>query len=137
MRALAIGLALLLPACIASNVVAVEQREVGSALDGLVFQPVAAPQLDGFYESVDIRGDAAVSLRRIYYVFDSRGTYTAAALAEADGGLQFQTLRGTWRAAADGLVLDDQPPVPCEAAPDHVRLIAPNGSVVLRKGRLQ
>lgn len=137
MRAFAIGLALLLPACIASNVVAVEQREVGSALDGLAFRPVAAPQLDGFYESVDIRGDAAVSLRRIYYVFDARGTYTAAALAEVDGVLQFQTLGGTWSVGPGGLVLDGQEPVPCEEAPEHVRLVAPSGAVVLRKGRLQ
>ena len=34
---LGLGFALLLSACIGSNVVAVEQREVGSALDGLTF----------------------------------------------------------------------------------------------------
>ena len=134
---LGLGFALLLSACIGSNVVAVEQREVGSALDGLTFRPVAMPQLDGFYESVDIRGDAAVSLRRIYYVFDPRGSYTAAALTEVEGALQFQTLNGTWSASAAGLSLDGQAPVACETAPEHVRLAAPNGVVVLRQGRLQ
>lgn len=137
------GSVLLLSACIGSNVVAIEQREIPSSLDALPFRPVAEPQLDGFYESVDIRGDAAVSLRRIYYVFEPRGTYTAAALAEVDAVLQFQTLVGTWSATAAGLSLDGQAPVPCEVAAaseshlEHLRLVAPNGAVVLRRGRLQ
>lgn len=125
-----------LSGCIASNVVAVADREVPVALAALAFAPaVTVPA--GLYESVDLTGDAAASLRGIWYLFRADGSYTAAALADADGTLSFQTLVGTWQATADGLVLDGASPVQLEQAPDHLRLTAPNGAVVLRRRSLQ
>lgn len=120
--------------CIASNVVAPRDRMVAAPdLDALPF--VAAPELvlDGLYESVDLRGDAAQSLRRIYYHFAADGTYTAAALTERDGDLFFQSLRGTWRNSPDGLSLDGADPVRIERADDYVRLTAPTGTLVLQR----
>ena len=124
------------PGCIGSNVVAVDARDVATPPSALVFEPWSAPTLAGFYESTEVTGEAAVSLRRVYYVFVADGTYTAAALLEQDGALAFQTLSGSWRAQDGGLVLDDRPPVPCERAPGHVRLVATTGTLVLREGKL-
>ena len=130
----------LLPAfagCIASNVVAVTDREVPADPAALPFAPAGVVVLDGLWESVDIRGDAAVALRRIWYQFAPVGTYTAAALADVAGKPAFQTLSGSWQSTAAGLVLDGAPPVALERAPDHLRLTAPNGVVVLRRVSLQ
>jgi hypothetical protein len=136
-RWLTLAASLQLGGCIASNVVAPEQRLVAARVDQIPFQPAGAVRLDGLYESIDILGDAAVSLRKIYYLFAPGGTYTAAALADLDGALQFQTLDGSWAASASGLALDGAEPVPLEQAPDHLRLTAPTGTVVLRKVALQ
>jgi len=120
-------------ACIASNVVATEDRFVQEPVATLAFVPAPELVLDGLYESVEITGDAAVSLRRIYYLFRGDGSYTAAALAEAGNGAQFQTLSGTWSNTAAGLSLDGGEPVVLERAGQHLRLTAPNGAVVLRR----
>lgn len=123
--------------CIASNVVATEDRLVPQPLAALPFAPAPDLRLDGLYESVEITGDAAVSLRRIYYLFRDDGSYTAAALAEGDGAATFQTLSGTWHTTAAGLSLDGAEPVRLEQAGQHLRLTAPNGAVVLRRSVLQ
>lgn len=138
---LAAGLLLLglLPfaGCIASNVVAAEDRLVARPIADLPF--VAAPglRLDGLYESVEITGEAAVALRKIYYLFGPDGSYTGAALSDVDGSPSFQTLNGTWTSDAAGLSLDGGEPVQLEQAPDHLRITAKNGVVVLRRGTLQ
>ncbi len=132
-RRLALAAVPLLPGCIASNVVAPADRMVATPLDSLAWTPAGAAVLDGLWASVDIRGDAAVSLRRIWYVFQPDGRYTAAALAEVDGVPTFQTLVGTWVCSAAGLALDGQAPVACEVAGEHLRFSAPGGAVVLRR----
>lgn len=137
-RSLALAIASVLPiGCIASNVVAPEQRMVANDPAQMAWAPADAAPFDGLYESVDIRGDAAVSLRRIWYVFATGGGYTGAALADSDGRLAFQTLSGTWALTPAGLVLDDGEPVACEMAPGHLRITAKTGVVVLKKGTLQ
>jgi hypothetical protein len=123
--------------CIASNVVATEDRLVGRPVTALAFAPAPGLQLDGFYESVEITGDAAIALRRIYYLFRADGTYTAAALGDADGRTAFQTLSGTWASTAGGLSLDGAEPVLLEQAGEHLRITAPTGAVVLRRAVLQ
>ncbi|MBL8730014.1 MAG: hypothetical protein JNM25_16435 [Planctomycetes bacterium] len=123
----------LLAGCIASNVVATEDRAVLRPVAELPF--VAAPELvlDGLYESIEITGDAALALRRIYYLFRPDGTYTAAALTEGERGAAFQTLSGTWTNTAAGLSLDGADPVRLERADEHLRITAANGAVVLRR----
>lgn len=134
LRAL-LALAVLLTAsgCIASNVVAKEQRMVVADLDQLPFAPAPDLVLDGLYESVDLRGDAAVSLRRIYYHFAPDGTYTAAALTDQGGVLFFQAQKGTWQNSAAGLSLDGAAPVRLERAGDYLRVTAPTGTLVLER----
>jgi hypothetical protein len=135
--AVALAAAGSLGGCIASNVVAAEDRLVATAPADL--QWVAAPgrALEGLYESVEIRGDAAVSLRRVYYLFGPENAYTAAALIEADGASAFQAHSGTWQWVDGKLALDDQPPVLLEHAEEHLRLTTPTWVLVLRRSRLQ
>jgi hypothetical protein len=97
------------------------------------FEVVPGLELRGLYESVEITGDAAVSLRRIYYLFRGDGTYTAAALTEGEAGARFQTLDGTWALDQQGLSLDGTAPVLLEAADPYLRITAPNGAVVMRR----
>ena len=127
----ACALAPLFTGCIASNVVAPEQRMVVEDLAELQWKAAPGLQLQGLYESVDIRGDAAASLRKVYYLFADDGTYTAAALTEAGGTYAFQTLSGTWRSDQLGLSLDGGDPVVLEQAQAHLRILAPNGELVL------
>ncbi len=137
-RAVLVGAAVLpFVSCIASNVVAEQDRMVVRPVASLDFRPVSALVLDGLWESVELTGDVAVSLRRIWYVFSADGSYTAAALAEVDGAPSFQTLSGTWAMSPEGLSLDGAAPVPVEEADEHVRISASTGRVVLRKGALQ
>jgi hypothetical protein len=125
-----------LPGCIASNVVAVKDRQVAVATDELPWQPSTSGGLDGLYESLEVRGDVATTLRKVYYVFQADGSYTGAALVEADGAYRFQTLVGTWRIVDGGLSLDDGPVVRLDVAPEHLRITAANGVLVLRRGSL-
>lgn len=119
--------------CIASNVVAPEQRLVVDDPAQLEFAPADGQPLDGLYASIDLRGAAAAALRKIYYRFAADGTYTAAALSEVDGRYAFETLSGIWALAGDQLVLDDGDAVRLERAPQHLRITAPNGVLVLRR----
>lgn len=123
--------------CIASNVVATQDRMVAATVAELAFAPAPGLRPEGLYESIEITGEAAVSLRKVYYLFLADGTYTAAALVDDAHGGAFQTLTGTWSSGPDGLVLDGAEPVPLEQAPRHLRLSAPTGTVVLRQGELQ
>ncbi|MFM1871167.1 MAG: hypothetical protein RL398_589 [Planctomycetota bacterium] len=127
----------MLGGCIPSNVVAKQDRMVEAPLTELQFVPGDAAQLGGFYESVQITGDAAVSLRKVFYWFDEGGKYTAAALIDGPDGVEFQTLVGTWRATAEGLVLDDADAVPVAVAGEHVRLATGGGGLTLRRSILQ
>jgi hypothetical protein len=118
--------------CYASNVVARGDRAV-VADEEVVWTDAVAADLDGLFESVAIRGDAALSLRAVWYVFGPDGRYTGAALVEGDDGLAFQTLRGRWRLSPEGLALDDAPPARLQAAPDRLRIAAEGGELVLRR----
>ncbi len=131
---LACGLLLPLAGCIPSNVLAPDQRIATVAMEDRVFTPTTDVQLDGFYESVEITGDAAVSLRKVYYLFQQGGTYTAAALVQDQGASSFQTLTGTWSLDASGLRLDDTDPVPLETSGEFVRMKGTGGTLVLRRG---
>lgn len=125
-----------LPGCIASNVVAAKDRQVAVAAEELPWQPATSAILDGLYESIEVCGDAATTLRKVYYVFQPDGSYTGAALVEADGAFRFQTLVGTWRVVDGGLSLDEGPVVRVDTAPEHLRITAANGVLVLRRGSL-
>jgi hypothetical protein len=121
--------------CYASNVVAVTDRAVAAdaVMDAVAWQPATVDQLVGFHESRSIEGDAALSLRKVYYVFMADGRYTGAALVEGDEGLGFQTLGGTWRLDAAGLSLDGGEPARCEAGGAFLRIQVAGGAIVLKR----
>jgi len=134
-RRVAASLLLLLSAsgCIPSNVVAREERMVVDDVSALDWQPANGVALLGLYETVDVRGEVAASLRKIYYRFAEDGTYTAAALIESAGAFQFQTIDGTWRADENGLVLDDGEPVQLDRADGgYLRIRTETGTIVLQ-----
>jgi len=124
-------------ACIPSNIVAPTERMVVEAEAVPAFVAATADDVVGFHESIDIQGDAAVSLRKVYYFFSDDGSYTGAALVDDGQRRTFQTLTGTWQLTPEGLVLDDQPAARCEAAPGQLRLTAPNGVLRLRRAKAE
>jgi hypothetical protein len=126
-----------LAGCIPSNVVARKDRMVVTDVADLKFEPAPGLALAGLFESVEITGDAALALRKVWYLFRADGTCSAAALAEQDGTLRFQTRDGTWVSSAAGLSLDGASPVLLEKAEGHLRITTPDGALVLRQGVVQ
>lgn len=124
-------------ACIPSNVTRPQDRMAAAAEAAPAFAPATVADVVGFHESIDIQGDAAATLRRIYYLFAADGTYTGAALADDGERHAFQTLSGVWRLAPEGLVLDEQPAVACDAAPGQLRIAAPTGVLRLKRGKVE
>jgi hypothetical protein len=132
----AVCLALLGPAtgCIPSNVIAADARAVATPVANLEWTDPVPTSLGGLYESVDIRGEAAQALQKVYYWFSSGGEFTGAALVLVDGAPEFQTLRGRYRITPEGLVLgDDVPAMTLRAARGHLRLNSPDGDLILRR----
>jgi len=127
---------MVLSGCIASNVVDPGLRLLATGTESLAFVPAPEFAWAGLYMSVEVQGEAAASLRRIWYWFRADGTYTAAALIETDV-VAFQTRDGTWRHAGGQLHLDDGPPVAVEVVGEFVRLTSGAGRVVLRHEALQ
>jgi hypothetical protein len=123
----------MLPACYASNVVAVDDRAVALSEQQLEFRPAVFADFDGLFESTRIEGEAAASLRKVWYWFAQDGTYSGAALVDGDEGPAFQTLRGRFRVDGSSLVLDDADPVPAESAAGFLRIRAAGGSLLLHR----
>lgn len=121
--------------CYPSNVVAVRDRAVAiGAEDAAQWRPCASQDLFGYFESYAVDGDAALSLRKVYYLFVPGGRYTGAALVDGDEGASFQTLGGTWSVDAAGLSLDGAPPVRCDMADGGLlRISLEDGAISLRK----
>lgn len=134
-RATLLASCVALGGCYASNVVAATDRAVAAdaVMDAVAWQPATKDQLVGFHESRSIEGDAALSLRKVYYVFLADGRYTGAALVEGDEGLGFQTLGGTWRLDQAGLSLDGGEPARCEAGGAFLRIQVASGAIVMKR----
>ncbi len=135
LRAALLACCVALSGCYASNVVAATDRAVAAdaIADSVVWQPATNEQLVGFHESRIVEGDAALSLRKVYYVFVADGRYTGAALVEGDQGLGFQTLGGTWRLDQAGLSLDGGEPARCEAGGAFLRIHVAGGMIVMQR----
>jgi hypothetical protein len=136
-RALLATTALSTSACIAPSVVASSGRAVVVEESAIAWRAATAEDLIGFLRSERIEGDVAASLSRIDYYFAADGFYTGAALVLGGAHPEFQTLNGTWRLDAEGLVLDEGAPVECSANGERVRIATPDGTVVLRRGDLE
>jgi hypothetical protein len=133
-RLAAAALALLAASCVASGVVASDER--GPALeDGSVdWRRGTSADVPGLYVSTEIAGPIAASLRKVVYLFDDGGGYAGAALI--DDPSRFEVIRGTW-AMEDGPVhLDGGAPATLEVAGDgSLRLSGDGGRVTLRRER--
>jgi hypothetical protein len=123
--------ALACAACLASSVIAPEDRAAFLSPQELPWQPYAGGPLTGLYASVEISGDLSLGLLKVYYHFTPDGTFTGAALLAGEPPA-FQVLSGTWSLSADGLRLGEGAPAELEQAPDHLRLSGAEGAVVLR-----
>lgn len=135
LRSLPTLLLVLAPSCIASNVVAVDDRlVVGPQVDDLEWHPGMEDDLAGLFESVQIHGDSAGALWKIYYHFSDRGGYSGAALVNSDDGLRFQVLSGHWR-FSDGLLdlQDGSERLRVSVSGEFLKLESSAGSVVFKE----
>ena len=132
---LAALLAVASPACLASSVLDTNARLAPKeAASQVPWRAAQASEIPGFFAAESIEGEAAASVLAIYYYFLEDGSYTGAALVLMDSQRpSFQTLTGNWTFDAQGLVLDDQAPLPLLAADQRLKLETPLGAVVLRK----
>ena len=121
------------PGCIAPSVLAHEERAVAATEVAPAWGSVRESDLDGWFESTHIEGDAAISFLRIEYFFAADGTYSGAALAIDTAGPEFQTLIGRWRLDGDQLDLGEGNSARVQAAPGWLKLESEGGSVVLRR----
>ncbi|MCE9595419.1 MAG: hypothetical protein K8S98_14625 [Planctomycetes bacterium] len=135
--ALALSVGLCASACIAPSVVASSGRAVAVEEVALEWRAASVADVNGFFESEHIDGDVAASLLRVNYYFAADGYYSGAALTVGAAHPEYQTLSGTWKLDANGLVLDEGEPVECAAAGERLRLATPEGTLVLKRGALE
>lgn len=124
--------ALLLSGCASSKPLDPSQRAAPTVRKDVAWGPPKREDLLGSFASESITGEAAASLRRVYYVFDADGTYSGAALVQDGAHAVFQVLSGRWTLTGSVLTLGDDPaPIEVSAAPDRVRLSSEGGVAVL------
>lgn len=136
-RLLASGWLLVTPACIASSVVDSAGRAVAPRTAEFAWRPALAGDLHGLYESVEIEGEAAVSVWKLYYAFAADGSYSGAALVLGGANPEFQTLSGRWTLVDGILDLGDGQTARVLAAPEHLRLEHEGGTAILRRADVQ
>ncbi|MBL8841101.1 MAG: hypothetical protein JNL90_06150 [Planctomycetes bacterium] len=126
------------PGCIAPSVLDDAQRlPETTAPARLDWRPAQAADLHGYWESSAVEGEAAVALRKLYYLFASDGRYTGAALVAGDTGPQFQTLDGRWTLADGVLDLGDGATAEAQVAPGWLRLVNEGGTLLLERSVLE
>lgn len=125
--------------CYASNVVAEKDRAVveRSSLADAQWRAAAAADFAGLFETIEIQGDVALSLKKVWYWFEANGRYSGAALVDGDDGIAFQTLTGSWKLTEGGLSLDEGDPLAASAAPSLLRMSVPGGTLVLKAAEAQ
>lgn len=123
--------------CYASNVVAMEDRDVKAREDLAHWKPARAASIPGLYRSGTIEGESAASLLKLFYYFGDDGTYTAAALVGSSPP-SFQVLSGEWSFSEGKLLLgEDSAPAGLEEFEDMLRISTPQGKVVLYRDEIR
>ncbi len=123
--------------CYASNVVALEDRDVKSREDQAQWKPAEAESIPGLYRSGTIEGESAASLLKLFYYFHDDGSYTAAALVGSNPP-SFQVLSGQWEFKGGKLLLgEDASPATLEEFEDMLRLSTEQGKVVLYRDEIR
>ena len=136
-RSMFVGL-LSLTSCMASNVVAVEDRGVFTRADAAQWRAATAADVVGWWTSEEVRGPLAAGLRGIHYLLLDDGTYAAAALVDRGEGPEYDVLRGAWSFGDGALRLGGAQPAQVEIAdPDLMRLSGEAGVLVLRRAELR
>ncbi|MFO0931817.1 MAG: hypothetical protein U1E39_03810 [Planctomycetota bacterium] len=136
-RRAAVGLLAALAGCAGSSRLDAAHRAADAAEPAVAWADARREDLVGYFESERVSGDAAASLRRVYYVFEADGSYTGAALVTDGAHSTFQVLAGHWTLRGTTLSLgDDAAPARVFSAPDRLRLDSEGGSVVLHRGKL-
>ena len=133
---LATSVATMVTGCVPSNVVAVEDRMViEQPVIDQPWEPATRSDLVGLFESLEIHGDAAAALWKVYYHFSADGGYSGAALVSGDDGARFQVLSGAWTLEEGGLVdlHDGSEPLRALVAGGFLQLESSAGSVVFRR----
>ena len=126
-----------LGSCIASNVVAVEDRSVRLREDTVAWQPAKPGSVPGLYASSRIEGPIAASILKLYYLLEASGEFTGAALLSTSPP-RFEVLNGEWSFAAGRLQLGPQSaPARLEEAEGMLRLTGAKGSVVLYREEIR
>jgi hypothetical protein len=125
-------------ACTSSHKLDENARIATTAPENIAWGAARREDVIGYFESERITGEAAASLRKIYYSFASDGTYAGAALVQDAGKSTFQVLSGKWTLTGPTIKLgDDGAPTKIFAAPDRLRLDSDGGSVTLRRGKTE
>lgn len=126
-----------LTSCYASNVVALEDRDVKTREEQAQWKPAEATSIPGLYRSGTIEGESAASLLKLFYYFDEDGSYTAAALVGSSPP-SFQVLSGQWKFEDGKLLLgEDASPAVLEESEDMLRLSTEDGMVVLYRDEIR
>lgn len=135
-RALAAACLTVASGCLSSKATPRAERMPPERAPAIAWRPAERGDLLGYFESLAVEGEAAASLWRVYYHFADDDSYTGAALVGPFDAPRFQTLEGTWRLDAGGLVLDGGEPVQALSSDPLLRLDTPGGSLVLRRVQL-
>lgn len=138
-RSLALCLTCLLSlGCYASNVVAVDDREVKEREVKVTWRPAVAADLPGFYATSKIEGELAGGVLKAYYLFGAE-TYSGAALVLTPAGPQFRVLEesGSYVLGEQGLDLrDGSGPVAVDAALGKLRLRSKGSTLIFERVEL-
>ncbi len=130
-------LALALSSCVGSGTLPQSDRSVPPAVAELTWLAASAADLEGLYESVEVSGEAAGGLLKIYYCFNADRTYTGAALTTGVGHAEFTTLSGAWELVDGDLRLDASERVAASMSDGRLRLESEHGTAVFERVTLR
>lgn len=134
LRGAVLAVSLGLGACAGSTTIAAKDRAAPAVADApLAWHPARRDDVLGLLASERVTGEAAATLRRVWYVFEADGSYSGAALVLDGGHSVFQTLAGRW-SLEDGVLRLDATSARAAAEPGgRVRFDSDGGSVVLAR----
>lgn len=134
MAGLVISAGTMLPSCIASNLLDSNQRMLQPTPVEREWNPPSPTDVEGQFESVQITGEVAGSVLKIYYYFAPDGRFSGAALVVGASGPTFQVLEGRWTLSDGKLSLGpDSEPADLHKSGDALRLTTTDGCVVLKR----
>jgi hypothetical protein len=132
-----LALALASASCASAGPLPADRRAVSYEEVERSWSAAAPSDLHGVFESVEITGDAAGALLRIYYCFNADRTYSGAALTTGAEHSEFTTLGGSWELVGGELVLDGGERLSASVSGDRLKLENDRGRAVLRRASVE